>query len=244
MPLSVRHEARSTSVIRNCLLGGVSVLCVPVSKPHPNAVVVPALNVQLRVLCGEEVALGAGKCELLKALAETGLITKAARAMDISYMHAWSLIQLMNRCFREPLVLSARGGQKGGGARLTDTGRAVLQLYGEMAEASLRAARSAWKRLRPLLTNGGGQADAQLSIALSTAKEDDDFVEQSIRNELPGVVTEIVSDKVLSEVIIQTEIGEMTSVITTRSVKEMGLKIGDKAVALIKATNVSLRREA
>lgn len=212
-----------------------------VSKP-PSTVVVPTLSVRLRVHCGEEIALGVGKYELLKAVADTGSITRAARSMEISYMHAWSLIQLMNRCFREPLVLSARGGQKGGGAKLTDSGRAVLQLYGEMAEASLRAACTAWERLRPLLKGGEGQADAQLSIALSTAKEDGDFVEQSIRNEVPGTVTEIVSDKVLSEVIIQTAIGEMASVITTRSVKAMGLKVGDHAVALVKATNVSLRR--
>jgi len=67
-------------------------------------------------------------------------------------------------------------------------------------------------------------------------------MEQSIRNELPGTVKSIVSDKVLSEVIIETGIGEIASVITTRSVQEMKLKAGDKVFALVKATNVSLRR--
>jgi len=46
-------------------------------------------------------------------------------------------------------------------------------------------------------------------------------MEQSIRNELPGTVKSIVSDKVLSEVIIETGIGEIASVITTRSVQEI-----------------------
>jgi len=67
-------------------------------------------------------------------------------------------------------------------------------------------------------------------------------MEQSIRNELPGTVKSIVSDKVLSEVIIETGIGEIASVITTRSVQEMKLKAGDRVFALVKATNVSLRR--
>jgi molybdopterin-binding protein len=67
-------------------------------------------------------------------------------------------------------------------------------------------------------------------------------MEQSIRNQLPGTIKSIVSDKVLSEVIVETSIGEVASVITTRSVDEMKLKIGDKVFVLIKATNVSLRR--
>ena len=67
-------------------------------------------------------------------------------------------------------------------------------------------------------------------------------MEQSIRNEMPGTVKSIVSDKVLSEVVLETAVGEMASIITTRSVEEMGLKVGDKVAALVKATNVSLRR--
>jgi molybdopterin-binding protein len=67
-------------------------------------------------------------------------------------------------------------------------------------------------------------------------------MEQSIRNELPGTVKEIISDKVLSEIIVETRIGEMAAVITTRSVQDMGLKVGDRVAALVKATNVSLRR--
>jgi molybdopterin-binding protein len=67
-------------------------------------------------------------------------------------------------------------------------------------------------------------------------------MEESIRNQLPGTVKSIVSDKVISEVIIETSIGEIASIITTRSVKEMKIMPGDKVFALVKATNVSLRR--
>jgi molybdopterin-binding protein len=67
-------------------------------------------------------------------------------------------------------------------------------------------------------------------------------MEESIRNQLPGTVKSVVSDKVLSEVIVETSIGEIASIITTRSVQEMNLMPGDKVFALVKATNVSLRR--
>jgi molybdopterin-binding protein len=69
-------------------------------------------------------------------------------------------------------------------------------------------------------------------------------MEQSIRNQLPGTIKSIVSDKVLSEIIVETSIGDVASVITTRSVEEMKLKVGDEVFVLIKATNVSLRRRA
>jgi molybdate transport system regulatory protein len=67
-------------------------------------------------------------------------------------------------------------------------------------------------------------------------------IEQSIRNQLPGTIKSIVSDKVMSEVVVETSSGEVASIITTRSVDEMKLKAGDEVYVLVKATNVSLRR--
>jgi len=65
-------------------------------------------------------------------------------------------------------------------------------------------------------------------------------MKESIRNQLPGTVKSIVSDKVLTEVLVETEIGEIAAIITTRSVEEMKLKTEDKVFALVKATNVSI----
>jgi molybdate transport system regulatory protein len=75
------------------------------------------------------------------------------------------------------------------------------------------------------------------------AKEDGHLMEQSIRNEIPGTVKEIISDKVLSEIIVETAVGDVAAIITTRSVHEMGLKVGDRVAALVKATNVSVRHQ-
>lgn len=67
-------------------------------------------------------------------------------------------------------------------------------------------------------------------------------MEESIRNQVPGKIKSMVGDKVLTEVIVETASGEIASVVTTRSVQQMKLKPGDEVLALIKATNVSLRR--
>jgi molybdate transport system regulatory protein len=68
-------------------------------------------------------------------------------------------------------------------------------------------------------------------------------MEQSIRNEISGTVKEIISDKVLSEIIVETAVGDVAAIITTRSVNDMKLKVGDQVAALVKATNVSIRRQ-
>ena len=65
----------------------------------------------------------------------------------------------------------------------------------------------------------------------------------SIRNRLPGTIEKILSDKVVSEVVIRTAAGIVTSIITTGSVKRMNLKEGDTVFAIIKATEVSVEKE-
>jgi molybdopterin-binding protein len=65
---------------------------------------------------------------------------------------------------------------------------------------------------------------------------------QSIRNRIPGTIREMTSDKVVTEVVLDTQIGPVAAVITTRSVTELGLKVGDSVVALMKATNVSVEK--
>jgi molybdopterin-binding protein len=65
----------------------------------------------------------------------------------------------------------------------------------------------------------------------------------SIRNRLPGTIEKIVSDKVVSELVIRTAAGDVTSIITTGSVNRMNPKQGDKVFAIIEATEVSVEKE-
>jgi molybdate transport system regulatory protein len=88
-----------------------------------------SLKLKIQLLCGEEIAMGPGKADLLDAIVAHGSISGAARAMDMSYRRAWLLVDAMNRCWREPLVETSPGRAKGGGARLSDAGRRVLDRY-------------------------------------------------------------------------------------------------------------------
>ncbi len=97
------------------------------------------LRIKLQLLVGAEFALGPGKADLLAAIAETGSISAAGRRLGYSYRRAWLMVDVMNRCWREPLVATAHGGVRGGGASLTALGATVLERYRAL-EAELRAA--------------------------------------------------------------------------------------------------------
>lgn len=86
-------------------------------------------RLRFRLILGHSTAIGPGKVDLLAAVAETGSISAAGRSMGMSYKKAWYLIDTMNRCFREPLVVASKGGSGRGGAQLTPMGERALSLY-------------------------------------------------------------------------------------------------------------------
>jgi molybdopterin-binding protein len=65
----------------------------------------------------------------------------------------------------------------------------------------------------------------------------------SARNRLAGTIEKIVSDNVVSEIVIRTAAGSIASIITTASVQRMNLKQGDNVFAIVKATEVSVEKE-
>ena len=102
---------------------------------------------RLRILHGEQIALGPGKADLLGAIESAGTLAEAAKVLGMSYMRAWKLLQTMNACFKEPLVATARGGSEHGHASLTETGKAVLALYRRMEEEAREAVEEAWREM-------------------------------------------------------------------------------------------------
>jgi molybdate transport system regulatory protein len=110
-----------------------------------------SIDPRLRINYGRRLAFGPGKAELLEHIDRTGSISEAAKAMDMSYMRAWTLVKSVDRGFTEPLVKKSRGGNTRGGATLSKTGHRVLSLYREMETASKTAIQATAKRLNRLL---------------------------------------------------------------------------------------------
>jgi len=99
--------------------------------------------VRFRVDFGREGAIGPGKITLLEHIGSGGSLSQAARELGMSYRRAWLLLASLNSSFNERVVLSAKGGRGGGGARLTPFGRLLVRVYRDFdAELQRRAARS------------------------------------------------------------------------------------------------------
>jgi len=106
------------------------------------------LWLKLQVACGDALAIGPGKADLLDAIIAHESITAAGQALGMSYRRAWMLVDEMNRCFDPPLVETLRGGGRERGARITPTGTEVLAAYREMErQAALIAGQAAYARL-------------------------------------------------------------------------------------------------
>ena len=108
----------------------------------------PGLEPRLRILVSADCGFGPGKAELLRNIASLGSITRSAARMKMSYNRAWILVHEMNGLFREPLVVTKRGGSGKGGASLTAMGLHVAAIYGRMEASCRRATLPDWNKLR------------------------------------------------------------------------------------------------
>lgn len=68
--------------------------------------------------------LGRGRVELLQRIRETGSISRAAKAMKMSYKAAWDAVDAMNGAWQAPLVVSDPGG-----SRLTDDAEQLIAAF-------------------------------------------------------------------------------------------------------------------
>jgi molybdate transport system regulatory protein len=84
--------------------------------------------------------IGPGKIALLEAIDREGSISAAGRALDMSYRRAWNLVDATNKVLGTPVVATAPGGFRGGGALLTDAGRQLVADYRAIERAAQRAA--------------------------------------------------------------------------------------------------------
>jgi molybdate transport system regulatory protein len=100
----------------------------------------------LRVLGSGAPAMGPGKAELIERIAQTGSISAAARSMGMSYRRAWQLVEAINAAYREPVVTTATGGQRGGGATVTPYGKRLAAQFRAMEDKASAAIAADLKR--------------------------------------------------------------------------------------------------
>lgn len=97
-------------------------------------------SLSLRVNLDPDGRIGPGKIELLEQIAAFGSISAGARQMNMSYKHAWDLVEEMNKLFGKPVVSAQTGGKRGGGAQLTPVGLSIVSRFRAIERAATSAA--------------------------------------------------------------------------------------------------------
>lgn len=164
---------------------------------------------------------------LLEAIEATGSIAKAARTAGYSYKGAWLVLESAANLAVEPLVERTTGGTGGGGSRLTPTAHRLLDAWGHLqaAHRAFLREQDAWLAHQPAL------AGALRGMAMKT----------TARNQFAGTVSRLESGPVTTEVTLLLRGGqEITATLTSTSARQLKLKKGSEAIALIKSSSIVL----
>jgi molybdate transport system regulatory protein len=169
--------------------------------------------------------LGGERINLLENIDELGSITKAAKAIGISYKTAWDTVNLINNMAVKPLVDRSVGGKGGGGTSLTAEGKKVIKQFKTIQEEHRKFLDNLEDRLGD--TAGLYQFLRRISMKVSA------------RNTFAGTVTAITQGAVNAEVTLSLKGGvPLTAVVTYGAIGNLGLKVGSEAYAIIKASSV------
>lgn len=168
--------------------------------------------------------------ELLAAIGSEQSITAAAKSVGMSYKAAWDAVEAMNNLADRALVERVVGGKGGGGTRLTANGERLVATYREVESENARFL----ERLNARIS--GADSELKLIGRLTMLT--------SARNHLAGKIVHIATGAVNDEVELELSGGDrIVAIITHESLARMSLRLGDSAIALIKASSVIVARD-
>ena len=165
------------------------------------------------------------RIELLHAIEEHGSISKAAKAVPMSYKSAWEAVDTMNTLSPEPIVYRETGGKDGGGTTVTSYGKTLLKNYAVLKKEHARFL----ERLAELtdIENGTFDTIGRLSMQLSA------------RNQIQAEVLSIESENVNAKIYLKLKGGQrLLSVITKEAVENLHIKEGQTVTAICKSSSV------
>lgn len=172
------------------------------------------------VKIGNRLTVDPQTLELLRLISENQSISRAAKVISISFRHAWNLIDKLENQLGEKVLVRSRGGKGGGGlVTLSKRGSEITKEYQRVA-----------KGVRGMVKEEGFWEALGLKI--------------SARNRIAGKVTNIKKDQVVAHIEVESSAPvRIISVITSDAADDLGLKVGDEVMALIKATEVLIAKQ-
>ena len=166
------------------------------------------------------------RLDILKRIGEVGSISEAARGANVSYKAAWQALETLSNLAGAPLVEKAVGGSGGGGARLTQAGTQLLEAAQLLNQARAGVLSTLEQRAGNALSLSG-----LVGLGLRT----------SMRNQLPCTIQFITQTAGTARVqLVLANGAALVSKITIESAELLGLEPGMSALALCKATAVTV----
>lgn len=155
---------------------------------------------------------------LLRRISESGSLTEAARMLGISYRNAWGRVKKIESTFGKRILETTSGGVSGGSSALTPDGALLLKDF---------------RRTRKYLFNVLEDLESAENIGYRL----------SARNRFDAGVVEIERGDVVSLIRMTTrEPVSLTSIITKEALEDLGLKVGDQVVAVVKSSEVMIAK--
>jgi molybdate transport system regulatory protein len=180
-------------------------------------------------------ALSDTRIRLLEEIARQGSISRAAKAVPLSYKAAWDAIDAINNLAPEPLVTRVAGGRQGGGTQLTEYGRRIVAMYRAL-EIEYQAT---LERLAARLHDVGPAGIREFQMLMHRMS-----MKTSARNQFSGPITALRDGGMDYEVCLRLDAQtEIVAVITRASAENLGLAIGTEVFALVKSSSVLLVTE-
>lgn len=167
------------------------------------------------------------RIELLHAIEKHGSISKAAKAVPMSYKSAWEAVDTMNSLSSEPIVCRETGGKDGGGTTITEYGKKLLENYAVLKEEHTRFL----KRLSELsdIESGSLKTIERLAIQISA------------RNQMQAKVISVECENVNAKICLRLKSGQLLmSVITKEAVENLHIEEGQTVTAIFKSNSVVL----
>jgi molybdate transport system regulatory protein len=110
-------------------------------KPRSSEAAKAGDRLSIRLDLASGARIGPGKVAVLEEISRSGSISAAGRVLRMSYRRTWELVEELNRSLGTPVVETAAGGSGGGGAVLTEAGKAIIARYRAIEMDTALAAR-------------------------------------------------------------------------------------------------------
>lgn len=164
--------------------------------------------------------LGEGGATILDAIKREKSLSRAAKAIGMSYRYVWNYLAATEKALGEPIVARYKGGKAGGGgARLLPLGDHLLHEY---------------RRVEGYVGEILGDEEYWEAVGLKI----------SARNRLKGVVRSVEKGEVVAKIRVEVSAPTLiTALISTEAVNDLNVTVGDSVEAVIKATEVMIAKE-